>query len=30
MTDFLASHRDLLEGQGLATLATFAPSGYPR
>ena len=30
MTDFPASHRDLLEGQGFATLATFAPSGYPQ
>ena len=29
MTDFPASHRDLLEGQGFATLATF-PSGYPQ
>jgi PPOX class probable F420-dependent enzyme len=30
MTDFPASHRDLLEGKAFATLATFAPSGYPQ
>jgi hypothetical protein len=30
MTDFPASHRDLLEGQCFATLATFAASGYPQ
>jgi PPOX class probable F420-dependent enzyme len=30
MTDFPASHRDLLEGKTFGALATIAPSGYPQ
>jgi len=30
MTDYPASHRDLLEGQSFAALATLAPSGHPQ
>ncbi len=30
MTDYPASHRDLLAGQTFATFTTFAPSGYPQ
>jgi PPOX class probable F420-dependent enzyme len=30
MTDFPASHRDLLEKQGFATLATISPTGHPQ
>jgi PPOX class probable F420-dependent enzyme len=30
MTDFPASHRDLLDAQSFAMLATLAPSGHPQ
>jgi PPOX class probable F420-dependent enzyme len=30
MTEFPASHRDLLEAQSFGALATIAPSGYPQ
>jgi PPOX class probable F420-dependent enzyme len=30
MTDFPASHRDLLEAQSFGALATLAPSGHPQ
>ena len=30
MTEFPASHRDLLEGTTIAALATIAPSGHPQ
>jgi PPOX class probable F420-dependent enzyme len=30
MTDFPASHRDLLDAQSFAALATIAPSGHPQ
>ncbi len=30
MSDFPASHRDLLESQGYAALATISPTGHPQ